>query len=116
MLLTGIQFCVIFIALFITTYLLSALVDFDADGRGMTLHKTAASILFPFYRGTRFNSASVILQISNYIFGIMYVLSVILGETGDIVVEAVLLNIHIALTVIAIIVTQHRLSKKYKKS
>ena len=88
MLLTGIQFCVIFIALFITTYLLSALVDFDADGRGMTLHKTAASILFPFYRGTRFNSASVILQISNYIFGIMYVLSVILGDTGDIVVEA----------------------------
>ena len=117
MLLNAVQFCILFAALFITAYLLSTLVDFEADGRGVSLADVWAKILFPFYKGRRFNCTSVILQASNYIFAVLYI---IIGELFkgrvDIIAQAIFTALYMLVIILTIIIVQHSMTSKSKKS
>lgn len=116
MLLNAVQFCILFAALFITAYLLSTLVDFEADGRGVSLADVWAKILFPFYKGRRFNCTSVILQASNYIFAVLYIIGELFKDRVDIIAQAIFTALYMFVIILTIIIVQHRMTSKSKKS
>lgn len=109
------QVCIVFTAVFITSYLLSLVVDFESDGRAVGLNKAVAALLFPFYRSVRFNVASVVLQISNYTFVIMYVFGFLFHNTVDIFMQALFTAAYIVITIVIMLVAERIMVSKNKK-
>ena len=100
------QMCILFAAVFITSYLLTLLVDFESDGRAVSLKRGAAAFLFPFCRLKRYNIASVVLQISNYVFVLLYAVSFLFQQNVSINTQAVFTAAYLALTIIITLITE----------
>lgn len=114
MIITFTQTLIIFIAVFISAYLLSWVVDFESDYRGVKLPRVISAVLFPFFKLEKYNVSSVCLQTANYIQMLVYCIFKITNLTLDIAVQTVLLLGAIILTVMFIIIINKRLRKKSK--
>lgn len=114
MLLSPLQTLAIFISLFISSYLLSLMVDFKRSRLAIRLSPFWAAVLFPFTRLREYNVTSVCLQLSNYLHLLLYFICVLAkyeGELLQIAIVALLLIITLLAIIISAIVVK-KLNKK----
>lgn len=112
MILTVKESITVFVALFISAYLLNTAVDLKKTKHGVKIAKISARILFPFLKRDEYNAIAVCIQIANYMFTGLFLISDLTGlyvYASDFV-QALTIVALIAVTVISILL----LNKKAK--
>ena len=112
MILTVKESITVFIALFISAYLLNTAVDLKKTKHGVKIAKISARILFPFLKRDEYHVTAVCIQIANYMFTGLFLIRELTGlyvYASDFV-QAVAIVALIIVTVISVLL----LNKKAK--
>ena len=112
------QSFVIFIAVFISAYLLSLAVDFKSTGKPVKLSPFMSGILFPFCRLGEYNVASVCLQVVNYLQFTVFVLLNLFYKYQILVlneyIQSAIILLFLVSTLIATAISKRFAANKYK--